>query len=69
MTTVGYGELLPFSSDITRLLAIQIILSGVIMIFVVIPLLLAPFLTNLLAPAPPTKNPAPPVRTYHRHGI
>ncbi len=39
MTTVGYGELLPFSSEITRLLAIQIMLSGVIMIFVVIPLL------------------------------
>jgi Trk K+ transport system NAD-binding subunit len=55
MTTVGYGELLPFSSEITRLLAIQIILSGVIMIFVVIPLLLAPFLTTLLAPAPPRK--------------
>lgn len=57
MTTVGYGELLPFSSEITRFLAIQIILSGVIMIFVVIPLLLAPFLTTLLAPAPPRRTP------------
>jgi len=57
MTTVGYGELLPFASEITRLLAIQIMLSGVIMIFVVIPLLLAPFLTTLLAPAPPRKTP------------
>jgi voltage-gated potassium channel len=57
MTTVGYGWLLPFSSEITRLLAIQIMLSGVIMIFVVIPLLLAPFLTTLLAPAPPRRTP------------
>src|SRR5512136_1225854 len=57
MTTVGYGELLPFSSEITRLLAIQIMLSGVIMIFIVIPLLLAPFLTTLLAPAPPRRTP------------
>jgi Trk K+ transport system NAD-binding subunit len=57
MTTVGYGELLPFTSEITRLLAIQIILSGVIMIFVVIPLLLAPFLTTLLAPSPPKRTP------------
>ena len=32
-------------------------LSGVIMIFVVIPLLLAPYLTTLLAPAPPRKTP------------
>jgi voltage-gated potassium channel len=57
MTTVGYGELLPFTSEITRLLAIQIMLSGVIMIFVVIPLLLAPFLTSLLAPSPPKRTP------------
>ena len=57
MTTVGYGWLLPFSDDLTRLLAIQIMLSGVIMIFVVIPLLLAPFLTTLLAPSPPKRTP------------
>jgi Trk K+ transport system NAD-binding subunit len=57
MTTVGYGWLLPFSNEITQLLTIQIMLSGVIMIFVVIPLLLAPFLTTLLAPAPPRGTP------------
>jgi voltage-gated potassium channel len=57
MTTVGYGELLPFRNDITRFLAIQFMLSGVIMIFVVIPLILAPFLTSLLAPAPPRRLP------------
>ena len=57
MTTVGYGWLLPFSNDLTMFLAIQIMLSGVIMIFIVIPLLLAPYLTTLLAPAPPRKTP------------
>jgi voltage-gated potassium channel len=57
MTTVGYGELLPFRNDITRFLAIQFMLSGVIMIFVVIPLILAPFLKSLLAPAPPRRIP------------
>ncbi len=57
MTTVGYGEILPFDNDLTMLLSIQIILSGVIMIFVVIPLLLAPFLSVLLAPSPPRKTP------------
>ena len=56
MTTVGYGEILPFNNDLTMLLSIQIILSGVIMIFVVIPLLIAPYLTTLLAPAPPRKT-------------
>lgn len=57
MGTVGYGWLLPFSNDMTRLLAIQIMGSGIIMIFIVIPLLLAPFLTSLLAPTPPRKTP------------
>ena len=57
MTTVGYGDLLPFTNDLTMLLSIQIMISGVIMIFIVIPLLLAPFLTTLLAPTPPKKTP------------
>jgi Trk K+ transport system NAD-binding subunit len=57
MTTVGYGDLLPFHNDITMLLAIQIMISGVIMIFIVVPLLLAPFLTTLLAPTPPRTTP------------
>jgi Trk K+ transport system NAD-binding subunit len=57
MTTVGYGWLLPFSNDLTMLLSIQIVLSGVIMIFIVIPLLIAPFLSTILAPAPPRRTP------------
>jgi len=57
MTTVGYGDLLPFHNDMTMLLAIQIMISGVIMIFIVVPLLLAPFLTTLLAPTPPKTTP------------
>jgi Trk K+ transport system NAD-binding subunit len=64
MTTVGYGELV-FSNDLTMLLAIQIMLSGVIMIFIVIPLLLARFLTVLLAPTPPKKTP----HALHGHTI
>jgi voltage-gated potassium channel len=57
MTTVGYGELGRFTNHLTMLLAIQIMISGVIMIFIVVPLLLAPFLTTLLAPTPPRKVP------------
>ena len=57
MTTVGYGDLLPFANNLTMLLAIQIMISGVIMIFIVVPLLLAPFLSTLLAPTPPRKTP------------
>ena len=57
MTTVGYTELGKFTNNITMLLAIQIIISGVIMIFIVVPLLVAPFITTLLAPTPPRKTP------------
>jgi len=59
MTTVGYAELPPFSNDLSILLTIQIMISGVIMIFIVVPLLLAPFLTTLLAPTPPRRTPHP----------
>jgi len=57
MATVGYGDLLPFANDLTMLLAIQLMISGVIMIFIVVPLLLAPFLTSVLAPTPPKRTP------------
>ena len=57
MTTVGYTELGTFTNNITMLLAIQIIISGVIMIFIVVPLLVAPFITTLLAPTPPRRTP------------
>lgn len=57
MATVGYGDLLPFANDLTMLLAIQLMISGVIMIFIVVPLLLAPFLTAVLAPTPPKRTP------------
>jgi voltage-gated potassium channel len=65
MTTVGYGDLLPFNNDLTMLLSIQIMISGVIMIFIVVPLLLAPFLTTLLAPTPPKKTP----HVLHGHTV
>jgi len=57
MTTVGNSELPRFVNPLTMLLSIQIILSGVIMIFIVVPLLIAPYLTALLAPVPPRRTP------------
>jgi len=65
MTTVGNTELPNFTNPLTMLLSIQIILTGVIMIFIVVPLLLAPFLTTLLAPTPPRKTP----HLLHGHTI
>ena len=65
MTTVGNTELPTFTNPLTMLLSIQIILTGVIMIFIVVPLLLAPFLTTLLAPTPPKKTP----HVLHGHTV
>jgi voltage-gated potassium channel len=54
ITTVGYGDLLPFQSDITILFTIILILTGVFMIFMFIPLLLEPVLTRIINVPPPT---------------
>jgi voltage-gated potassium channel len=57
ITTTGYGELLPFTSQITVLVTILMMISGIIVIFMIIPLILIPILANLLHAAPPKKIP------------
>jgi voltage-gated potassium channel len=59
ITTVGYGDLLPFQSGYTILLAILMILSGVFLIFMLIPLLLAPAISERLRADPPDALPSP----------
>jgi len=54
VTTVGFGELLPFRSDYTILFTIVLILTGVFMIFMFIPVLLEPVLTRIISAPPPT---------------
>jgi voltage-gated potassium channel len=54
ITTVGYGDLLPFQSDYTILFTVILILTGVFMIFMFIPLLLEPVLTRIINVPPPT---------------
>lgn len=54
ITTVGYGELLPFRNDLTILFTIILILTGVFMIFLSIPVLLEPVLTRIINTPPPT---------------
>jgi voltage-gated potassium channel len=57
ITTTGYGELLPFTSQITVLVSILMMISGIIVIFMIIPLILIPIIANLLHAAPPKKIP------------
>lgn len=57
MTTTGYGELLPFINPLTSVFSMAVMLMGVVMIFMVIPLVLTPYLTQLVRPAPPRRPP------------
>ena len=54
ITTVGFGDLLPFRSDYTILFTVILILAGVFMIFLSIPILLEPVLTRIINTPPPT---------------
>ncbi|MDK2974019.1 MAG: voltage-gated potassium channel [Methanofollis sp.] len=59
VTTVGYGYLLPFESEYTILLTIVMIVTGVFLIFIFIPLLLAPALSEYLQASPPRRLSSP----------
>jgi Trk K+ transport system NAD-binding subunit len=55
VTTVGYGDLLPFTNQYTVLIVILMMVSGIIQIFMVIPLLLIPTIGSHLQPSPPQR--------------
>jgi Trk K+ transport system NAD-binding subunit len=57
VTTVGYGDLLPFSNELTILFAITVMITGILLIFMIIPLLLVPYLSAIFLSAPPKKLP------------
>ena len=57
ISTTGYGELLPFTSNEMVLLSAVMMISGIIMIFMVIPLLIGPYLESVLYHRPPQKAP------------
>lgn len=57
VTTLGYGDLLPFENEMTILITIVMLITGVILIFMIIPLLLVPVLSSIFQRAPPRKPP------------
>lgn len=56
VSTVGYGLTFPMESDITHLLVILIIISGVTTVIIIIPTLLAPYLERAFRAGPPRKT-------------
>lgn len=65
VTTVGYGDLLPFTNELTILFAIIVMVTGILLIFMIIPLLLVPSLSAIFLSAPPKKLP----HELHRHVV
>lgn len=57
VTTVGYGDLLPFTNQYTIGLAILVMITGIVQLFMVIPLLIVPYIGSHLQPVPPRQVP------------
>ncbi|RMF98161.1 MAG: potassium channel protein [Candidatus Schekmanbacteria bacterium] len=52
MTTTGFGGLMPFHHPITNIFAVIVMISGVVMIFMVIPLFLVPWIESKMRSEP-----------------
>lgn len=57
ISTTGYGWLLPFHNTAMILFTSVMMFTGVLMIFMVIPLILTPYIVEVLRSAPPRRTP------------
>lgn len=56
LTTVGYGDLLPFSNELTSLFSVLMMTTGIVMFFMAVPLLLTPLLSRMIRDTPPRRT-------------
>jgi voltage-gated potassium channel len=57
ITTVGYGDQLPFTNQYTFAIVLFIMITGVFTILMIVPVILAPYITTMLLATPPRKTP------------
>jgi Trk K+ transport system NAD-binding subunit len=57
ITTTGYGELMPFQNDLTVIFTLVMMITGITIIFMIVPLLIAPYLSSILQTSPPHMTP------------
>jgi voltage-gated potassium channel len=57
ITTVGYGDQLPFTNQYTFAIVLFIMVTGVFTILMIVPVMLAPYITTMLLATPPRKTP------------
>jgi len=55
ITTVGYGEMLPFTNQLTTVIVIFIMTTGVFTVLMIIPAILTPYLAAALQSTPPRR--------------
>jgi len=55
ITTVGYGYLLPFHSQITMIFSIVVMVTGIFNLFMLVPLILEPYIRSVINPHPPQR--------------
>lgn len=65
LTTTGYGDLLPFSNQLTSLLATVIMGTGVVLFFIGVPVLLTPIIAQVIRTTPPRR----PGRVFEGHTV
>jgi len=57
VTTTGYGEMLPFDNPWSVAISILIVVSGIAMIFMILPLALTPQIRKIVEARPPRRTP------------
>lgn len=55
LSTTGFGDLLPFTNELTLLFSIVVMAAGVVFFFMAVPVLLTPFITRVIRDTPPRR--------------
>ena len=56
LSTTGFGDLLPFTNELTSLFATLMMTTGVVMFFMAVPVLLTPFIARVIRDTPPRRT-------------
>ena len=56
LSTTGFGDLLPFTNELTNLFSIVVMAAGVVLFFMAVPVLLTPFIARVIRDTPPRRT-------------
>ncbi len=56
LSTIGFGDLLPFTNELTNLFSIVVMAAGVVLFFMAVPVLLTPFIARVIRDTPPRRT-------------